>query len=298
MALTYKEFAAENIPLIDQAMISFLKKHSQSELLLEAMNYSLVAGGKRFRPLLLLATVDFFEDSFESQHYDVAAALEMIHTYSLIHDDLPAMDDDDLRRGKPTNHKVYGEAVAILSGDALLTEAFLLVSEAKIESCLKVELIRLLANASGSAGMIAGQMDDMLGENKKITLKELQKMHSKKTGELIKYAVEAGASLSTDNLEVKKYLIKYAEYLGIAFQVKDDLLDVIGDEAVIGKKTGADAAHDKNTYVSLLGITEAQTAFESYCDKAQEALNQAKEIMSYDKKETLLDVILEELKVM
>ncbi|HCM89329.1 MAG TPA: polyprenyl synthetase family protein [Vagococcus sp.] len=296
--LTYKEFSANNIPFINQTMVTFLKKSNQSELLLESMAYSLMAGGKRFRPLLLLATVDFFEVSFESQHYDVAAALEMVHTYSLIHDDLPAMDDDDLRRGKPTNHKIYGEAVAILSGDALLTEAFHLVSTAEIESALKVELIRLFANASGSSGMIAGQMEDMLGENKKITLKELQDMHSKKTGELIKYAVEAGASLSTDNLEVKKYLIEYAEYLGIAFQVRDDLLDVIGDETIIGKKIGADAAHDKNTYVSLLGIKGAQTAFESYCDNAQEALNQAKEILNYDKKETLLDVILEELKVM
>ncbi|MGX7024154.1 polyprenyl synthetase family protein [Vagococcus hydrophili] len=298
MSLNYKEFATEQIPLIDQEMMSFLKGHNQSELLVEAMNYSLAAGGKRFRPLLLLGTVDFFDIPLEKKHYSVAASLEMIHTYSLIHDDLPAMDDDDLRRGKPTNHKVYGEAVAILAGDALLTEAFHLVSETTLDSSLKVELISLLAKASGASGMIAGQMEDMLGENKQITLDELQKMHSKKTGELIKFAVEAGVTLSSDNMEVKKNLVEYAECLGMAFQVKDDLLDVIGDEAVIGKKTGADAAHDKNTYVSFLGLDGAKEAFESYCNQAQKSLNQSKVLLGYPEKETLLDAILEELKVL
>ena len=164
MSLNYNEFATEQIPLIDQEMMSFLKGHNQSELLVEAMNYSLAAGGKRFRPLLLLGTVDFFDIHFEKKHKSVDASLELTHTYSLIHDDLPAMDDDDLRRGKPTNHKVYGEGLAILAGDALLTESFHLVAEMEVESSLKVELIRLLAKASGSTGMIAGQVEDVLGE--------------------------------------------------------------------------------------------------------------------------------------
>lgn len=176
----YKEFSKQNIPVINQKMYDFLEKTSQSEILFDSMVYSLDAGGKRFRPLLLLATVDFFGQTLENSHYEIAAALEMIHTYSLIHDDLPAMDDDDLRRGKPTNHKVYGEGLAILAGDALLTESFHLVAEMEVESSLKVELIRLLAKASGSTGMIAGQVEDVLGEGKKLTLENFKRCIKKR----------------------------------------------------------------------------------------------------------------------
>jgi geranylgeranyl diphosphate synthase type II len=221
----------------------------------------------------------------------------MIHTYSLIHDDLPAMDDDDLRRGKPTNHKVYGEGLAILAGDALLTESFHLVSEIEVESALKVELIRLLAKASGSAGMIAGQVEDVLGEGKKINFRELQKMHQKKTGMLIQFAVEAGVLMSTQSFEMKKWLLEYAQNVGIAFQIRDDLLDVLGDEAAIGKKVGADEAHNKNTYVSLLGIEGATKAFENHCDLATESLQKAKDLLNKSEEVTLLEIIIEELKV-
>ncbi|MGL4644024.1 MAG: polyprenyl synthetase family protein, partial [Vagococcus fluvialis] len=276
----YKEFSKQNIPVINQKMYDFLEKTSQSEILFDSMVYSLDAGGKRFRPLLLLATVDFFGQTLENSHYEIAAALEMIHTYSLIHDDLPAMDDDDLRRGKPTNHKVYGEGLAILAGDALLTESFHLVAEMEVESALKVELIRLLAKASGSAGMIAGQVEDVLGEGKKINFRELQKMHQKKTGMLIQFAVEAGVLMSTQSFEMKKWLLEYAQNVGIAFQIRDDLLDVLGDEAAIGKKVGADEAHNKNTYVSLLGIEGATKAFENHCDLATESLQKAKDLLN------------------
>ncbi len=296
MTQTYQQFAEECIPVIDRTMYQFLKEVGKSNRLFEAMNYSLEAGGKRFRPLLLLATVSFFDQPLEKAHFEVAAALEMIHTYSLIHDDLPAMDDDDLRRGKPTNHKVYGEAVAILSGDALLTEAFHLVATMKIDSSIRTELIRLLAKASGSEGMIAGQVEDVLGEEKNINLKELQKMHSKKTGALIRFAVEAGVTLSSQQFEIKKWLLEYAQNIGIAFQIKDDLLDVVGDEIKIGKKIGTDAAHNKNTYVSLLGLEGAKSAFFNHCELAEESLNKAREILGKNNK-TLLDVILEELKV-
>jgi geranylgeranyl diphosphate synthase type II len=278
-------------------MYDFLEKTSQSEILFDSMVYSLDAGGKRFRPLLLLATVDFFGQTLENSHYEIAAALEMIHTYSLIHDDLPAMDDDDLRRGKPTNHKVYGEGLAILAGDALLTESFHLVSEIEVESALKVELIRLLAKASGSAGMIAGQVEDVLGEGKKINFRELQKMHQKKTGMLIQFAVEAGVLMSTQSFEMKKWLLEYAQNVGIAFQIRDDLLDVLGDEAAIGKKVGADEAHNKNTYVSLLGIEGATKAFENHCDLATESLQKAKDLLNKSEEVTLLEIIIEELKV-
>lgn len=278
-------------------MYDFLEKTSQSEILFDSMVYSLDAGGKRFRPLLLLATVDFFGQTLENSHYEIAAALEMIHTYSLIHDDLPAMDDDDLRRGKPTNHKVYGEGLAILAGDALLTESFHLVAEMEVESSLKVELIRLLAKASGSTGMIAGQVEDVLGEGKKINFRELQKMHQKKTGMLIQFAVEAGVLMSTQSFEMKKWLLEYAQNVGIAFQIRDDLLDVLGDEAAIGKKVGADEAHNKNTYVSLLGIEGATKAFENHCDLATESLQKAKDLLNKSEEVTLLEIIIEELKV-
>ncbi|MFW7401719.1 polyprenyl synthetase family protein [Vagococcus fluvialis] len=293
----YKEFSKQNIPVINQKMYDFLEKTSQSEILFDSMVYSLDAGGKRFRPLLLLATVDFFGQTLENSHYEIAAALEMIHTYSLIHDDLPAMDDDDLRRGKPTNHKVYGEGLAILAGDALLTESFHLVAEMEVESSLKVELIRLLAKASGSTGMIAGQVEDVLGEGKKINFRELQKMHQKKTGMLIQFAVEAGVLMSTQSFEMKKWLLEYAQNVGIAFQIRDDLLDVLGDEATIGKKIGADEAHNKNTYVSLLGIEGATKAFENHCDLATESLQKAKDLLNKSEEVTLLEIIIEELKV-
>ncbi len=293
----YKEFSKQNIPVINQKMYDFLEKTSQSEILFDSMVYSLDAGGKRFRPLLLLATADFFGQTLENSHYEIAAALEMIHTYSLIHDDLPAMDDDDLRRGKPTNHKVYGEGLAILAGDALLTESFHLVAEMEVESSLKVELIRLLAKASGSTGMIAGQVEDVLGEGKKINFRELQKMHQKKTGMLIQFAVEAGVLMSTQSFEMKKWLLEYAQNVGIAFQIRDDLLDVLGDEAAIGKKVGADEAHNKNTYVSLLGIEGATKAFENHCDLATESLQKAKGLLNKSEEVTLLEIIIEELKV-
>ena len=293
----YKEFSKQNIPVINQKMYDFLEKTSQSEILFDSMVYSLDAGGKRFRPLLLLATVDFFGQTLDNSHYEIAAALEMIHTYSLIHDDLPAMDDDDLRRGKPTNHKVYGEGLAILAGDALLTESFHLVAEMEVESSLKVELIRLLAKASGSTGMIAGQVEDVLGEGKKINFRDLQKMHQKKTGMLIQFAVEAGVLMSTQSFEMKKWLLEYAQNIGIAFQIRDDLLDVLGDEAAIGKKVGADEAHNKNTYVSLLGIEGATKAFENHCDLATESLQKAKDLLNKSEEVTLLEIIIEELKV-
>ena len=293
----YKEFSKQNIPVINQKMYDFLEKTSQSEILFDSMVYSLDAGGKRFRPLLLLATVDFFGQTLENSHYEIATALEMIHTYSLIHDDLPAMDDDDLRRGKPTNHKVYGEGLAILAGDALLTESFHLVAEMEVESALKVELIRLLAKASGSTGMIAGQVEDVLGEGKKINFRDLQKMHQKKTGMLIQFAVEAGVLMSTQSFEMKKWLLEYAQNVGIAFQIRDDLLDVLGDEATIGKKVGADEAHNKNTYVSLLGIEGATKAFENHCDLATESLQKAKDLLNKSEEVTLLEIIIEELKV-
>ncbi|WP_270313128.1 polyprenyl synthetase family protein [Vagococcus fluvialis] len=293
----YKEFSKQNIPVINQKMYDFLEKTSQSEILFDSMVYSLDAGGKRFRPLLLLATVDFFGQTLENSHYEIAAALEMIHTYSLIHDDLPAMDDDDLRRGKPTNHKVYGEGLAILAGDALLTESFHLVAEMEVESALKVELIRLLAKASGSTGMIAGQVEDVLGEGKKINFRDLQKMHQKKTGMLIQFAVEAGVLMSTQSFEMKKWLLEYAQNVGIAFQIRDDLLDVLGDEAAIGKKVGADEAHNKNTYVSLLGIEGATKAFENHCDLATDSLQKAKDLLNKSEEVTLLEIIIEELKV-
>ena len=293
---SYETFAKEQIPLVEDAMIQFIEEVGTSELLLESMTYSVTAGGKKFRALLLLATLDFFDVSFDKSHYGVAAALEMIHTYSLIHDDLPAMDDDDLRRGKPTNHKVFGEGMAILAGDGLLTEAFGLIASLRIDSSMRTELIRALAKASGSQGMIAGQVMDISSENKKISLKELQEMHAKKTGALIRFAVEGGLILSGATHGARKWLLAYAENVGIAFQVRDDLLDVVGDEASLGKRIGADVEHQKNTYVSLLGLSGARKAFENHCALADSSLEKAKKELNKTEA-TMLEAILEELQV-
>lgn len=294
MTQTFSAFAGAHVPEIDSIMRGFLKKNSASAKLFEAMDYSVAAGGKRFRPLLLIAAAEFLGQPATAGVYQAASALEMIHTYSLIHDDLPAMDDDELRRGRPTNHKVFGEALAILAGDGLLTEAFHLVSQADLPAEAVLAITQLFANAAGANGMIAGQVLDIQSENRQITLETLQKMHRRKTGALIRAAVAAATALVPHPAEAGSVLLRYAEHLGMAFQIRDDLLDVIGDEQTIGKKTGADQALHKSTYVSLLGIAGAETALDAECDHAAAALQQAKAALDVTG-QTMLDVILKEL---
>lgn len=261
----------------------------------EAMRYSLEAGGKRLRPLILIALVKAF-DKDVLQAYPAAAALEMIHTYSLIHDDLPAMDDDDLRRGKPTSHIKFTEATAILAGDALLTKAFEVVTEGELSDKLKLALVRELAQASGHEGMVGGQQADMDGENKDLTVEELASIHSRKTGMLIRFAFRAAGILSEVDKNTLTDLDTIADKVGIAYQIRDDILDVSSTEEALGKRVGADAKHGKSTYPALLGLERAQELFAEHLDEAL-ALNEAinNRISNFDKE--LLESFIQSLKL-
>ncbi len=240
----------------------------------EAMLYSIRAGGKRLRPILTIAACEALGKN-PDRVIPVAVALEMIHTYSLIHDDLPAMDNDALRRGKPTNHKVFGEAVAILAGDALLTEAFRIMARHRhpeVDSTALVEVIEAIADASGSQGMAGGQVVDLESEKKKISLEELEQLHRHKTGRLIRVSVEAGARLAGGTPSQVQSLGIYGEKIGLAFQIADDILDIEGGEE-IGKDVGSDVAHDKSTYPSLMGIEASKTLAKRLIEEAIGALS-------------------------
>lgn len=244
-----------------------------AEVLNEAAAYSLLAGGKRLRPILLMAAAEAVGGEGE-RFLPCACALEMIHTYSLIHDDLPAMDNDDYRRGKLTNHKVYGEAVAILAGDALLTGAFeMIAAQPGVEAATLLKIVREVAAAAGSKGMIGGQIIDLVCENKTIDLATLQKMHRGKTGALFCAAIRSGALLGGADEKELAALTEYAEYLGLAFQITDDILDVTGTEEMIGKPVGSDQKNLKSTYVTLFSLPEAQLHAQAAVEKALECLN-------------------------
>lgn len=235
----------------------------------EAMIYSLKVGGKRIRPTLMLLTYAMYRDDYKSI-LPFAAALEMIHTYSLIHDDLPCMDNDDLRRGKPTNHKVYGEAIAILAGDGLLNEAMIIMLNQCVDGDLnKIKASTLIAKASGAQGMIAGQICDILSEGESISEEELLYMHRNKTGQLIKVAILCGAILGNANEEDISRLKVYGDKLGLAFQIKDDILDVIGDVDVLGKNVKADECNNKTTFITMYGLEKCK---EKCNDLTQECL--------------------------
>lgn len=267
-----KDFIGQHLEQVDQYLLEAIRTQPLTDSLKESMLYSLEAGGKRVRPMLLLAVLDEFGVPLE-KGLDAACALEYIHTYSLIHDDLPAMDNDDLRRGKPTNHIVYGEATAILAGDALLTEAFRLISSSnQYTDSQKVALITLLSEAAGAAGMVGGQLMDMEAEGKLVELEHLQKIHALKTGALLRFSVEAGALLANVQLEEKKELMTYAHALGILFQVQDDILDVTSDSASLGKTAGKDEAANKSTYPALLTLEGAIAERDRYHKEAAGAL--------------------------
>ena len=240
--------------------------------LYESMNYSLLQGGKRIRPILTKAVLDAMKVD-ASLYKEFLCALECIHTYSLIHDDLPAMDNDDYRRGNLTNHKVYGDGMAILAGDGLLTYAFQLCSENTTASAeQKIKAIQCLATAAGPEGMVGGQAFDLLSEGKHIPLEELKILHSGKTGALFNAAIELGLILS--NADQAKYAayMTYANCLGLLFQITDDILDVTGTIEELGKTPGSDIRQDKSTYVSLLGLDEARNEAHAVAQKAHAAL--------------------------
>ncbi len=237
----------------------------------EAMNYSLLAGGKRIRPVLMMAACEAFGVS-EDKILPFAAALEMIHTYSLIHDDLPSMDNDDLRRGRPTNHVVYGEATAILAGDALLNLAFETALTAPYDAERKLKATAVMGRASGYFGMIGGQVVDLEGEERKLSLSELKEMHSMKTGALIKAAAQMGCALSGKD---ESLLSAYAENLGLAFQLKDDILDETSTIEELGKNIGSDRKNDKSTFITLCGMEKTE---EMLIDATEKAISELEEI--------------------
>jgi len=238
----------------------------------EAMRYSLFAGGKRLRPILCLAASEAVGGDLKAA-MPAGCALEMIHTYSLIHDDLPAMDDDDLRRGKPTNHKVFGEAIAILAGDGLLTEAFVLLSD--YNSLLPertVQVIGVIAEAASCRGMVGGQVVDILSQNKRADLETVQQMHSRKTAALIAAATESGALAGKGSEAQVAALARYGRAIGLAFQIADDILDIEGDTELLGKTTGADEAMGKVTYPAAVGLERSRQAANEMVNDALAAL--------------------------
>ncbi|NLI10866.1 MAG: polyprenyl synthetase family protein [Elusimicrobia bacterium] len=257
-----------------RAEILIKKSENAHPLIKKAMSYSLKAGGKRIRPALMCVCYELKGGKF-SDILDAACAIEMLHTYSLIHDDLPAMDDDDLRRGKPTNHKVFGEAAAILAGDALLTDAFyhILNGNEKINPVYKSQAAKILAFRAGSNGMVSGQSADLENENfsgKRYSQKKLSKIlnyiHSRKTSDLIIASCQMGAALAGDKENFKR-LTNFAENLGLCFQITDDILDVVADKKKLGK-SGSDAKNKKLTFVSLYGLEKARETAEKSWKKA------------------------------
>jgi geranylgeranyl diphosphate synthase type II len=241
----------------------------------KAIRYSVFNGGKRIRPILCLAAADVVGGDL-GVTIPVACALELIHSYSLIHDDLPAMDDDDFRRGKPTCHKVFGEDIAILAGDALLTEAFVLLSrteKVRLSAEKRIAVIQEIAQAAGIDGMVGGQALDVLSEKFASDEKTLREIHRRKTGALIAAAVKSGAIISNAPKEKIQALAEYGINVGLAFQIADDILNVEGDRELMGKETGSDAARGKLTYPSLMGLEKAKEKLTKYIDAAEVSLS-------------------------
>ena len=253
-------------------LTQLIEKRTSDTRLKEAMLYAVQSGGKRIRPLLTLA-VGASGTLTNEAALDLACALEMIHTYSLIHDDLPGMDDDDLRRGRPTVHKAFDEATAILAGDALLTLAFEVAANANLEANQLVEAVKILSTASGMNGMISGQMKDIASEEATITLEQMKEIHREKTGELLLAAVRLG-NLFIDDSKMKEAFVSYATHFGLAFQIQNDLQDVCWTSEQTGKETGKDSELSKNTYPSLLGVEGAKEVLASEIASCKRALEE------------------------
>ncbi len=271
-----KKYLSDRKKIVDDALEELLPAPTGLEKrVVEAARYSLFAGGKRLRPILCLAAADVVGGRIEAV-MPVACALEMIHTYSLIHDDLPAMDNDDFRRGKPTCHKVFGEAIAILAGDALLTEAFDVTARAQALQSFPperiVEVLGLMARASGHRGMVGGQVIDLECENREVDLATVEYMHVRKTGALLTASLEVGANLGGGTSEQIAALKHYGQHFGLAFQITDDILDVEGDAQEMGKTPGSDQASNKRTYPALLGLSRSKEAARENVEAAIQAL--------------------------
>ena len=275
MTLVMDEQVNQYKAIIDQRLETLFDEVTMNPRIKEAMYYSLTVGGKRVRPLLMLLTAAAFDTDIKKA-LPVALALECVHTYSLIHDDLPAMDNDDYRRGKLTNHKQFDEATAILAGDALLTYSFQLISETpELSADEKVYALKRLSEVSGPSGMVGGQMYDLSYEDTTISLDQLEQVHDLKTGQLLIYALEMGAFLSHQPIEIVVAMKQAATAIGLTFQIQDDILDVIGDEQALGKKVGSDVLNDKSTYPKLLGLEGAMKERQKFVDETKKQLDLA-----------------------
>lgn len=287
-----REFKIRQIGLTIQ---DFYRSKEVSSDLTETILYSVEAGGKRIRPLLLLELLEGFGLELTPAHFQVAAALEMIHTGSLIHDDLPAMDNDDYRRGRLTSHKKFGEDMAILAGDSLFLDPYGLVAMAELPSQIKVDLIAELSLAAGSFGMVAGQVLDMQGEGCKLTIDQLQTIHDNKTGKLLAYPFVAAGIIAQASQSVLTKLRQTGQLLGLAFQVRDDILDVTASFDQIGKTPQKDLAAEKSTYPALLGLDEAKVFFNETLDRATSLLEQLEKESDFSAEE--IQKIIESLRL-
>ena len=273
----------EKLALVESSLEEFYGEQQIASNLREAVLYSIHAGGKRIRPYLLLEVLESLQVPITLAHAQVAAALEMIHTGSLIHDDLPAMDDDDFRRGRLTNHKKFGEALAILAGDALFLDPYALIAQADLPNEIKVDLIASLSLSSGSMGMVAGQVLDMEGEGKHLNLEELQTIHANKTGKLLAFPFQAAGIISGLDARLQEDLKYIGELIGLAFQVRDDVLDVTASFEEIGKTPQKDLQAEKSTYPALLGLDEAIVFCNHTLDRANAKLEEISRLVNFDK---------------
>jgi len=276
--LSASQYLLEGKKLIDERMLSFLPQgKAYPESIHEAMRYSLLAGGKRLRPVLVIAAAEAVGGDRHTI-LPFAIAAELIHTYTLIHDDLPALDNDDLRRGKPTNHKVFGEAIAILAGDALLTQAFIIMTRAVGMDTIPPECIlkatHEMAGALGSNGMIGGQVVDLESEGKRINSETLEYIHIYKTGFLIRACIRCGGILSQATKGQLTSLSRFGAHIGLAFQIIDDILDITGDQEKLGKDIGSDLTKNKATYPSIYGLEESKRKAEELVKESIDCLNE------------------------
>lgn len=285
----------EKLQGVEKAIGGFYEAKQIAPRLVESILYSVHAGGKRIRPLLLLELLEAFHAPILEAHFQVAAALEMIHTGSLIHDDLPAMDNDDYRRGQLTNHKKFGEDLAILAGDSLFLDAFGCVAEADLPASIRVQLIALLSDASGTAGMVAGQVLDMEGEGASLTLDQLQVIHANKTGRLLAYPFQATGILLGLEPAVATLLEEIGLHLGLAFQIRDDILDVTADFTSLGKTPQKDLQAEKSTYPAILGLDGAQDYLDRELDACEDLLDRISQQVDFDG--TGIKKIIERLRI-
>ncbi|HEL1613070.1 TPA: polyprenyl synthetase family protein [Streptococcus suis] len=285
---------ASKLQRLEETMAGFYEPQV-AERLNQAVLYSLQAGGKRIRPLLLLTLLESFGVELKQAHYQVAACVELIHTGSLIHDDLPAMDDDDYRRGRLTNHKKFDEATAILAGDSLFLDPFGFLAQVDLPAERVVALIKELSQASGTFGMVAGQVLDMAGEGQKLSLEQLQAIHANKTGKLLTFPFVAAGLIAGQSDEVIHHLRKAGQLVGLAFQVRDDILDVTATFEEIGKTPQKDLLAEKSTYPALMGLEASKVFLKDSLNQASSELDQVASLVPFSREE--IKKIIESLRI-